>query len=198
MVLSLLESMLTVLILTFFCHSPSHIRSCRSFPVSSALPLVILFLIYSVKLQLFLLNNILSLWLSFLVPHTCYHNTFLWGTFSDMKSFLTPVVWKFLQFSTWNPTPSESIFITLILSLTVHIPIQNCLGTVLSWLNYKLIRTGRLFGYVLYKIPHVSNIWFGFHPHFPITIWLAVPALSDLLITVIATIQSYQNKSTFL
>lgn len=65
MVLSLLESMLTVLILTFFCHSPSHICSCRSFPVSSALPLVILFLIYSVKLQLFLLNNILAPWLSF-------------------------------------------------------------------------------------------------------------------------------------
>lgn len=61
------ESMLTIIILTFsfFCHPLSHILSCGSFPVSSALPLAILLLIYSIKLQLFLLNHILFPWLSF-------------------------------------------------------------------------------------------------------------------------------------
>lgn len=81
---------------------------------------------------------------------------------------------------------SQSIFIILILSLMVHIPIQNCLGTILFWLNYKFISIGRLFGYTCYEIPHVSNIWFVFHPHFTTT-KMAMPALSDLL-TVIVTI----------
>lgn len=116
-------------------------------------------------------------------------NSVIWGFFSGIKSCLIPVLWKFpVLFSMWNTVPSQSIFITLILSLMVHIPIQNWSGTILSGLNYKLIRIGRLFGYALYKVPYVSNIWFVFHPHFPITKWLAVPALSDLLITVIVTI----------
>lgn len=167
-------------LLLCFC-PPSHIIS-GSFPVSSAPPLAILLLMYSANYS-FLYSTTSSPQYS-LFFYTCSPDTFLCVIFSDMKIFLILTVCKSLLFPTWNLTPSQSIFITLILSLVAHIPIQNCLSTILSWLKYKLIRIGRLFSYTLHKIPHRSNIWFRFHPHFPITIWLAEPDLSFLLKTV--------------
>lgn len=162
------------------CCPPSHIIS-GSFLVSSAPRLAVLLLMYSANCSFLYSTTSSPQYSPFFISHTCSPDTFLWGIFSDMKIFLIPTVWKSLLFPTWNLTPAQSIFITLILSLVAHIPIQNCLCTILSWLNYKLNRIGRLFSYTLHKILHRSNIWFRFHPHFPITIWLTVPALSFYL-----------------
>lgn len=55
----------------------------------------------------------------------------IWGIFAHMKSFLIPTMKISPSVLHVKHSSAQSIFITLIRSLMVHIPIQNCLGTIL-------------------------------------------------------------------